>query len=309
MPRPFEQSPFDSLPESPRVPHHWASVRRRSVTVDSAHFGRVPVAVAELGEGPPLLLIHGLMWRGYSWRYAIGPLSRDWTAIAIDLPGAGDTPAPDVPFHPEALATFLAEVVDALGVRGCACVANSMGGMLALRAALRDPGLFSRVVDLHSPGIPEARLYALWVAIRVPLARRGFEAFVARDPEWWCHRNVHYYDESLKSLEEARLLAEPLRTPGGRRAFSHYLADTMSPWPMRTFVAELRGRRDRGERFPIPLQLVYATQDPMVPPRVGHALAALIPDAEVVWLERASHFAHVDAVDAFVEAVSPFLRR
>lgn len=145
--------------------------------------------------------------------------------------------------------------------------------------------------------------------MRVPLARRGFEAFVARDPERWCHRNVHYYDESLKSLEEARHLAEPLRSAAGRRAFSHYLADTMSPWALRELRSELRARRDRGERFPVPLQLVYATRDPMVPPRVGRALSELIPDAELVWLERASHFAHVDALDAFLDVVRPFLAR
>jgi pimeloyl-ACP methyl ester carboxylesterase len=72
---------------------------------------------------------------------------------------------------------------------------------------------------------------------------------------------------------------------------------------MATFERELR---ERG-RFPIPLQLVYAARDPMVPPSVGDRLAALLPDARFVRLERASHFAHVDAPSAFLEAALPFL--
>jgi pimeloyl-ACP methyl ester carboxylesterase len=45
----------------------------------------------------------------------------------------------------------------------------------------------------------------------------------------------------------------------------------------------------------------------MVPPVVGERLAELVPDARIVWLEEASHFAHVDAADRFVEVVLPFL--
>ena len=45
----------------------------------------------------------------------------------------------------------------------------------------------------------------------------------------------------------------------------------------------------------------------MVPPSVGERMGALLPGAERVWLDGASHFAHVDATDAFVRAALPFL--
>jgi pimeloyl-ACP methyl ester carboxylesterase len=45
----------------------------------------------------------------------------------------------------------------------------------------------------------------------------------------------------------------------------------------------------------------------MVPPVVGRRLSALVPDAKMAWLERASHFAHVDAPVRFVETALPFL--
>jgi hypothetical protein len=41
------------------------------------------------------------------------------------------------------------------------------------------------------------------------------------------HRNVHYFDEELKSLEEAHAYGDPLATPEGSRAFACYLAETM----------------------------------------------------------------------------------
>ncbi len=72
---------------------------------------------------------------------------------------------------------------------------------------------------------------------------------------------------------------------------------------MRRFEAELRSRRG----FPIPLLLVYAKRDPMVPPSVGDRLRALLPTARFEQLADASHFAHVDAPDAFLRAAVPFL--
>ena len=125
-----------------------------------------------------------------------------------------------------------------------------------------------------------------------------------RDPERWVHKNVHYWDETLKSKEEHREYAAPLRTPDGVRAFYRMLAETLAPGAMSAFVKEL-ARLDG--RFPIPLQLLYAKEDPMVPPIVGDRLRALLPTAEYARLERGSHFAHVDAPDLFLALALPFL--
>jgi pimeloyl-ACP methyl ester carboxylesterase len=46
----------------------------------------------------------------------------------------------------------------------------------------------------------------------------------------------------------------------------------------------------------------------MVPPSVGARLVALLPQAEMVWLERASHFAHVDAPEKLMRVILPFLQ-
>lgn len=306
---PFRQIPYDALPDAPRLPHRWGDVRAHRGVVTTEAMGPVDTAWFTYGDPqrPPLLLVHGLMTHAYTWRYALDVLAAHFHLVMPDLVGAGATAKPRRSYHPDHVADWLGAFVDHAGIRGAPCVGNSLGGYLCLRLALRDPGAMGRLCDLHSPAVPLARLWALYAAMRLPGAEGLLGWLVGRDPERWCHRNTHYYDETLKSKEEARTWASALRSEGGVGGFAAYLRDTLDPRALRTFARTLAERRDRGEAFPVPLQLVYARTDPMVPPSVGAALAALVPSATVTWLERGSHFAHVDAVDAFAAAALPFL--
>ena len=76
---------------------------------------------------------------------------------------------------------------------------------------------------------------------------------------------------------------------------------------MRRFCDTLAQRRQAGQPFPVPLLLLYAETDPVVPPHVGDRLRALLPDARFARLTEASHFAHVDAVERFLPPVLDFL--
>jgi len=302
-PVPFRQSPFESLPDAPRVPHGFFGLKERTVTVHSEHFGDTQVSVRSVGEGPPLLLVHGLMTTGYSFRYLYPKLAGRFTVYMPDLVGSGRSQKPDVSYGPAPYAAWIGELIDALEIGGCAVIGNSMGGYLCMRLAMQRPEVMSRLVNLHSPGVPVLRLYALNLAMRAPGSRGLLGWLVGRDPLRWAHRNVHYYDESLKSLEEAREVGLPLSVDAGVNAFARILEETLDPWEMRRFVARLRAL----DAFPVPLHLVYAARDPMVPPSVGARLRAILPDAEWSCIEQGSHFAHVDALDAFIGAVMPSL--
>ena len=300
---PFKRLPFEEVPDQPRVPHRWADATRRDVVIRTAELGACRLAVHEYGAGPPLVLVHGLMTTGYSFRYLLELLGGRWRLIIPDLPGAGASDHPDVYLGPDVLARALVAFLDAVGVRGAPMIGNSMGGYLAMRAAMLDPSAIGRLVDLHSPGVPTARMVALRWALRVLPAWPLVDALVRRDPEAWVHRNVHYYDETLKSREEHREYAAPLTSRAGRRAFYRHLRDALDARAMGQFVRALRAAP-----FPIPLLLVYAVRDPMVPAVVGKRLHALVPGARFVELDAASHFAHVDAAARFVAACEPFLR-
>jgi pimeloyl-ACP methyl ester carboxylesterase len=272
------------------------------VRIHTAELGATRIAVREYGRGEPLLLVHGLMTAGYSFRYLLALLGDRYRLVIPDLPGAGASDHPDVYLGPDVLARAVIATIDALGIRGARAIGNSLGGYLSMRAALLDRGAIGRLVNLHSPGVPTARMVALRWALRVLPAGAVLDRLVRRDPERWVHRNVHYFDESLKSREEHREYAAPLATAAGRRTFYRHLRDALDAREMARFVDALRATT-----FPIPLLLVYATRDPIVPPSVGRRLQALVPAAGFVELADASHFAHVDAAERFVAAIDGFL--
>ncbi|MBX7193222.1 MAG: alpha/beta hydrolase [Sandaracinaceae bacterium] len=307
MRAPFQQLPFDEVPERPRRAHGYFQTEAREIDVRSDALGPVRVHVRVHGRGPPLLLLHGFMTSSYSWRYVLPSLGASHTLFMPDLPGAGRSDKPRGPYTPRAMAEHLVALIDALGIRGSAAIGNSLGGYLLMHAALSDPGAMSCLVNLHSPGVATARMRALRVATRAvpaPWWQGAVGALVRRDPERWVHRNVHYFDETLKSREEHREYAAPLRDPRGLAAFLRMLVETLDAREM-----DELGRSLARAPFPIPLQLVYARRDPMVPPVVGRRLHALVPSAELVWLDQASHFAHVDATERFVSTATPFLAR
>lgn len=287
------------------MPHPFFEAGQEKVKVQTCAFGEVGVRVVRYGSGPEIVCVHGFMTTSYSFRYLLEPLGRTHTVVAFDLVGAGESDKPVGSYAPERLAETIGETMSALGLRGAPVIGNSMGGYLAMRLAMRDPGCIGKLVCLHAPGLPTPRMRALRIALDVlPRAFDLVDWLVARDEERWVHKNVHYYDETLKSREEHREYARPLKSAEGRAAFARMLDETMDVRAMRVFEDDLR--RLRG-RFPIPLQLVYARKDPMVPPVVGERLSALLPSVPIVWLEGASHFAHVDAVEKFVAAALPFL--
>jgi pimeloyl-ACP methyl ester carboxylesterase len=299
-PQPFVQLPFSALPERPHRAHEFLELPLQRVTVQSEGFGRVGIAYREAGDAtaPPLLLVHGLMTTSYSWRYVMHALAERWRVIAIDLVGCGDSDKPDVRYHPDHVARSIVEVMDTLAIRGSDVVGNSMGGYLAMWSALIDREAIGRLVNIHSPGVPMARLTALRLAMGVSGSEALLSAMVSAAPERWVHKNVHYYDETLKSLEEAREYARPLRDPAGRRTFARYLRDTLDVEDMRRFTQLLAD-----DPFPIPLTLLYAPRDPMVPPEVGKRLAELVPAARLRWLEGCSHFAHIDRPELVVDEI------
>ncbi|MFO0549934.1 MAG: alpha/beta hydrolase [Polyangiaceae bacterium] len=304
---PFSQLPFEEVPERPRLPHRFFEAKSERVRVRTRPYGELGVRVVRWGTGPALVCVHGFMTTSYSFRYLLEGLGASRTVVAFDLPGAGETDAPTRgSYAPDELADAIGDILGALELRGADVIGNSLGGYLTMRLALRDPGAIGRLVVLHAPGLPTPRMRALRVALdAIPRARGLVRWLVRRDEERWVHKNVHYYDETLKSREEHAEYARPLKTEAGLEAFVRMLDETLDVRAMVEFERALSGL---GGRFPIPLQLVYARRDPMVPPEVGARMMALLPSASAVWLEGASHFAHVDAPEKFIAAMSPFLR-
>ena len=119
------------------------------------------------GQGPPLVLLHGLGASLVAWHNNVSALASRYTVYAPDLPGHGDTAKPDVPYGLDVGVEFLPEFLDALGLdRNITLMGNSAGGMVAVASVLRQPDRFKAMVLIspvglgrelglpHPPGVP-----------------------------------------------------------------------------------------------------------------------------------------------------------
>ena len=137
---PAEKAPFTG---------QWLS--RLGLEPKVARIGRLDVRYVRKGQGPPVVLIHGLASSIYSWADVIGPLSKRFDVIALDLPGFGASSKPaDLSFGD--YAPTLVGLMDALGVPKAHFVGNSMGGAVSLVMAARQPDRVDRVVIIDSAG-------------------------------------------------------------------------------------------------------------------------------------------------------------
>lgn len=293
---------YSDLPELPPVPHDFQALPRhaRTVTVDGQ---AVPLSWVEAGDGPPLLLVHGLMTSAYSWRYVASDLARKYRVIAVDLPGAGQSGAPDLDQSPQSLARVLDAFVQALGLAKTYVVGNSMGGYVCLWWSLEHPERFERLLIMHSPGFPEPRLYALHAILSLRLSRPLFR-WLTRDHEQFALTNVHYRNEALKSREETREYAGWTSSPERLELFRRNLLQTMDPWRMRALPAAIAAQRAAGRL--VPMRLLWSRADPLVPPKFGPRYQRLLPEAELVWVDDSSHFLHVDTPQAAIAEIVRF---
>jgi pimeloyl-ACP methyl ester carboxylesterase len=118
------------------------------------------------GEGPPLVLLHGVGTSSGEWSWVLPDLARNNLVYAIDLPGYdGSYEPPD--YSPAYTASFVSSFLDAVGVERAVIVGNSFGGLVALHLALSHPARVSALVLSDSAGLGQAVNPAL-VALNSP---------------------------------------------------------------------------------------------------------------------------------------------
>lgn len=301
------------LPEKGPWPHPYYEVEDTFVevafTCSSGVERRVRVRQKVLGEGPEVVLVHGLMTSSYSFRYVLEPLARTRRVFVPDLVGAGATDKPgDLVYSVENVARFLTAYVRSVAREPVLLVGNSLGGLYCLRALLADErgDLARRFVLMHAPGYPFARTRALHAALGAPRVGAALMELVARVahrfPRAFVARNVHYHRREMMSREECAEYGRLFETMDGARVFARILAESLDPEEHARIVAELRSRSG----FPCPVRILFAREDVMVPPSFGPRFHADIPGSELVWFDHASHFLQVDAPEETTRAVLSF---
>src|SRR4051812_17244251 len=111
------------------------------------------VTVRTAGSGPALLLVHGMAGSSATWGPVLRPLSRDFTVIAPDLLGHGQSEKPRGDYSLGAFASLLRDLLVALGHDRATVVGQSLGGGIAMQFAYQFPERCERLVLVGSGGL------------------------------------------------------------------------------------------------------------------------------------------------------------
>jgi pimeloyl-ACP methyl ester carboxylesterase len=115
------------------------------------------VNYVELGDGPPLVMVHGLGGCWQNWLEQVPEFSKTHRVIAMDLPGFGASPLPPWEISIPNYGTFLRDFCERLGIEHITLVGNSMGGFIATEVSIAEPDRVDHLVLVSAAGITWAR--------------------------------------------------------------------------------------------------------------------------------------------------------
>jgi pimeloyl-ACP methyl ester carboxylesterase len=245
----------------------------------------VSVRVLELGDGPPLVLVHGSGMSASTWA-PLMPYLRTNRLIAFDLPGFGLSDPFDYsgrPLRSHAVAQ-LTSLLGALGLERAPVVGTSLGGMWALCLALDAPDRVEGVASLGVPAVALAGMHgdAAFTALSTP----GLRQLIVRlgSPSVATTRRVlargaigpHAAERAPEGFFE--VIDEGMRQPGYRTAMLTHMQLAMRfgrPRP-ENFLSDSELRR-----LTVPVLMIWGDQDPYGGPEIGRRACELIPDARL----------------------------
>jgi pimeloyl-ACP methyl ester carboxylesterase len=261
--------------------------------------------VAEGGEGPPVLLLHGFADTADCWRHVVPALLPRHRVVAIDIPPFGRSGQPPlrdgrklVDYYPE----FFLSLADSLDLGKAVLMGHSLGGAIALTTALDHPKRVGGLVLVAPAGLGEAApwwwqavagRYLNWPALlRLPnpLASQAIRA-------------------GLRGFLEERLVYDRRRLGevidhfvdlyGGRREFEEMIAAGRSliPGYDGTLI-------HRAPDLEAPVTVIWGREDRLAPPDHADTFAAVVPHADVHVLDRCGHYPQIELparVNALIE--------
>ncbi len=248
---------------------------------------------SERGEGAPVALLHGLYGQASNFGALQRRLARGRRVIALDLRNHGSSPHTQAMSYPE-MAEDVLETLRALRALPCALVGHSMGGKVAMRAALAAPAEVSRllVADIAPVAYDHAAFHARYVAamravpLRPGLTRAEADAALAEAVP----------DKATRGflLLSLRLGAEPAWRLG---------LDGIGP----SLPALAGWTPPQDPPYQGPALFVAGGRSDFVLPAYRDAILALFPAARVLTLTNAGHWVHTDDFDGFASAAEGFI--
>jgi pimeloyl-ACP methyl ester carboxylesterase len=259
------------------------------------------VNYAEIGEGEPILFVHGLAGCWQNWLENLPHFGRTNRAIALDLPGFGLSPMPSWTIDMPAYGRLIHDFCEKLGIdRVAALVGNSMGGFVSTEAVIERPSRFERLVLVSAAGISfaekqgrrDAALTAMFEAT-IPHLAGPRRTWLARPRgRQVAFGNIFNYPNRVRPELLQEQIDPSIRSPGfadSIRAIGGY--DT----------------RHRLTEIEVPTLVVWGLKDRIVPVEAAIGYHRLIPDSRLELFERTGHVPQMERPARFNALLDEFL--
>lgn len=276
---------------------------RQTVTIADASEREVSIAYGTVGQGQPLLLLHGIGSWSYNWRCNIHPLSQHFQVICVDAKGYGFSQAPPLPETVGHQVVELARLIETLCHAPVCIAAESMGALTALATTQAYPELIERLVLINVPIFPtQLPSWSMQLLSFLPLdwvqwidqqqLARSFEPLVQQMTRWV--RQEVVTDPNQMTDEDIYWITYPyLQFPG---TLTQFAAD------LQAAAAEIdRLHRNQPnlihtiqQRLPhvtCPTLVLWAEGDQWFPVADGERLSACLPHARLQVIPCCGHLA------------------
>ena len=272
----------------------------------------VRVRVQEVGEGEPVLYLHGAPNAGATWAPLVAR-TPGFRSLLVDRPGTGLSGP--LRIRPDDLGgvadVFVADVLDGMDLARAHVVASSFGGFLALRSAAASPDRIGQMVQMACPaGAHGMAVPAFMRAIATPGLGR---LLTSLPPSERAARSMLRQIGHGASLDADRIpsvfldwyLALQRHTPTMRNE-TQLIASAVSPrgrvHPALALTDDLLGRIE------VPTLFLWGDDDPFGGEPVARRMAAGMRDARIEMMPDAGHLPWLDDPQHAARAVDAFLR-
>jgi 3-oxoadipate enol-lactonase len=251
---------------------------------------RLTMNIVQAGNGPAVLLLHGLGWDHSLWNPTVEKFASQHRMIAADTRGHGATDKPDGPYDMEMFARDYAALADALQLKRICVIGLSQGGMVAQKLALIRPELVSALVLVSTSCKSDPSLRDNMEARIAAMDKAGPEA-------------------------AAKIAAESIFSPGWREANPAALTrfyQWRAAMPMAPLNAATRALYDfnlSGDlpRIAVPTWVIAGEEDVLTKPKGMEEIAALIPGAKYTLVQKTGHMVPVEQPERLTALISEFL--
>ena len=301
-----------SLPQPRRsrtkVSSDWSRVEESRAGEDIDVMVRYVMA----GEGPAVLMVHGLGASLAIWEENIAPLAQGHTVYAIDLPGSGKSDkSKNLDYHSVTGAQFLIRLMDTLGINRATLIGNSGGGLVTTICALTYPERIDKLVLVDSAGLGRQVAWFLRLA-SLPLLGELLHLPNVRNPHGLI-KSIFYEPQRVSAavLED---IMEARNAPQAKRVTLEELRSGVGLRGLRKNMMMLHKLKE----YANPLLIVWGEEDRLLP--VSHAYharqvlvcdgaqrATTAPYRAVHVIPRCGHWPQMERPEEFNPLVLSFL--